>query len=126
MSLPKADVLDDSPEELERLRRKMDGFGASGVLLAGLLPLAVASAIDCVRWESWPMRLERIAAIKARWAAEGRESFSEALVVRVGPKETQPHEEFRDLAVILAVMAFVPGGVRAFGWHWEETEDEHA
>lgn len=85
----------------------------------GLLPLAVASAIEDVRWEDWPSRLARIDAIKQRWEDEGRSGFSEAILCRT-PGQTA--REFSDLATVLGIMAFAPGGVRAFGLHWEETE----
>ena len=87
-------------------------------LLQGLLPLAVAKVVELTRPEEWSVRMDRLRLIRQRWAAEGRESFDEHLFYR-GPKGSETKRAFVDLAVMLAVFGFLPGGVRAFGLHWE-------
>ena len=114
-------------DETVGARRLIEGVttaadGALLSLLQALLPLAVASTVRFVRGESWPERLERLARIRQRWQEQGRDSFSEALLHRTRPGQSR--EEFVDLAEMVAVMAFCPGGVRAFGMHWEEKDDE--
>jgi hypothetical protein len=93
-------------------------------LLQSLLPTAVTNVIDMVRWEGWPCRLARLDAIRARWKTEDRESFSEALFCRT--KRGESAREFSDLAIVIGVMAFTPGGVKAFGLHWEEKDDDRS
>lgn len=122
---PCLDVLDDTPEELERCRKEVEQlcsgtFGDSGFLLHTLLPLAVANLVECVRNEDWPARLARIARIRQRWADRGYEGFSEAIMCRTEPGESKA--DFCDLAELVAVGAFVPGGIRCFGWHWKERD----
>lgn len=94
-------------------------------LLQGLLPSAVALMLDQVRHESWPERLARIERLRSgnilviRRTSIHFDAFTdEALITRT----PETAKRFVQLVEFIAVGAFVPGGIRAFGLHWEEKD----
>jgi hypothetical protein len=85
---------------------------ADSELLALSLQVAVPLWIDRIRDVPWETRIER-----ARELAQYIASHGDNILYR-GHKKGQSAEAFNALAEGLAIGAYLPGGVSAFGCHW--------
>jgi hypothetical protein len=82
-------------------------------LLQSSLDVAVPLWVDGCRAKDWTTLRERIRAIEDTFATS-----SEFVLFR-SPKKGESAQAFNALAEAIAILSFVPGGVRTFGRHFE-------
>ena len=102
----------------DRLKPIPDGWGVKHSLLSSTLQLAVPLWIDQLRRQPWEYIQQRAEVCSQVVAEKGD------IILFKSEKKGETAKAFNHLAEGLACLAFVPGGVKIFGGHWEACLDD--